>query len=490
MGKPTGFLEFQRLSEAYEPVDKRLKHYKEFVRTLSDDEAAKIQGARCMDCGIPFCNNGCPVNNIIPGLERPGLPGQLAEAIEVLHSTNNFPEFTGRICPAPCEAACTLNINADAGGHQVHRARHHRQGLGNGWVVPQPPGAKTGKKVAVVGSGPAGLARRPATGARRPRRHGVREERPHRRPAALRHPRLQAGQAPDRPAHGADGSRGRHLPHRHHGRRRSRCPRASSTTPRRPSAPSSLKKEFDAVVLAGGAESARPAGARPRAGRRAFRAGVPHSAEQGSGRRRKNPINAKGKHVLVIGGGDTGSDCVGTSNRHGAASITQIELMPRPPEQENGPLTWPYWPLKMRTSSSHDEGCAARLGRRHQGIHRRERQAQGVKAVRLEWKDGKMSESPVPNSRSGRLWSSSPWASSSPVGGVLDAFGVDKDNRGNAKATPTAKAATPPTWPSLHSRRVRRRRHAPRPVAGGLGHPRRPPVRARGRLSVHLPDGL
>ncbi len=226
MGKVTGFLEYERLEEPHEAKEARKKHYREFYLRLSDEDAA-VQGARCMDCGIPFCMSGCPVNNIIPDWNDLVYRGDWKQAIDTLHSTNNFPEFTGRICPAPCEEACVLRINEDAGRHQVDRARDHRQGLGRGLGAAAARGAQDRQE----GGGRRLRRRRPrlraAARARRARGHRVREERPHRRPAALRHPGLQARESGDRPAPGADARRGREVPHQRAGRRAAPRQRAS-----------------------------------------------------------------------------------------------------------------------------------------------------------------------------------------------------------------------------------------------------------------------
>ncbi len=438
MGKPTGFLEFQRLSEAYLPAKERLKNYQEFVLHLSDADA-KTQGARCMDCGIPFCKTGCPVNNIIPDWNDLVYRGNWRKAIEVLHSTNNFPEFTSRICPAPCEAACTLNIpQTPVGIKSIERAIIDKAGE-NGWVVPQPPARKTGKKVAVVGSGPAGLAA--AQQLARAGHEVTVFEKNERVGGLLRYgipdfkldKRLIDWRMAQMKVEGVKFQANTLVT-------QSDLPQGVVCDAKKVVSADQLKKGFDAVVLAGGAETPRDL---PLSGRAlegvhfALEFLIPQNKENHGGK--KNPINVHGKHVLVIGGGDTGSDCVGTSNRHGAASVTQIELLPRPPEQENGPLTWPYWPLKLRTSSSHDEGVE-----RDWAIGTKEfvgdavgkgGKLKAVKAVRLEWKDGKMSEVPGSEFEIKADFVFLAMGFTGPVGGVLDAFGVAKDARGNAGAT-------------------------------------------------------
>ena len=436
MGKPTGFLEFERLSEACEPVDKRLKHYHEFVARLADADA-KVQGARCMDCGIPFCNNGCPVNNNIPDFNDAVYRGNWREAIEILHSTNNFPEMTGRICPAPCEAACTLGINAEPVGiKSLERAIIDTAGE-NGWVVPQPPAKKTGRKVAVVGSGPAGLAC--AQQLARAGHDVTVFEKNDRVGGLLRYgiPDFKLDKRLIDWCMAQIQEEG--VTFRTRTLIGSELPKGVASDAVRRIDPKELMKDFDAVVLAGGSEMPRdlPIPGRDLDGVHfALEFLIPQNREVAGGR--KNVINAAGRHVVVIGGGDTGSDCVGTSNRQGAASVTQFELLPRPPEQENKPLTWPYWPAKLRTSSSHHEGCSRDWSVATKAFVGGEGQERGklkaLKCVRLEWKNGRMSE------MSGSEFTIKAdlvflaMGFISPVGGVLDSFGVVKDTRGNAQA--------------------------------------------------------
>ena len=435
MGKPTGFLEYQRLSEAYAPVEQRLKHYKEFVDHL-DDEAARKQGARCMDCGIPFCNSGCPVNNIIPDWNDLVYRGAWQEAIEVLHSTNNFPDFTGRICPAPCEAACTLNINTDPVGIKSIEHAIIDKAWENGWVKPQPAAFRTGKKIAVVGSGPAGLA-----AAQQLARVGhdvtVFEK-------SARIGGLLGFGIPDFKLDKSVVDR-RVVQMEAEGvvfRTRvligdENLPAGINNDATEVISADQLKAEFDAVILAAGSEVPRdlPVPGREFKGiHAALEFLIPQNKEVQQGI--ANPINVQGKHVIVIGGGDTGSDCVGTSNRHGAASVTQFELMPMPPESEDKALTWPYWPYKLRTSSSHDEGCSRDFAVATKSfIDDGKGNVKALEAVRVEWKNGRMSE--VPGSEFQLPCDAAFLAMgfTNPVASLLEAFGVDKDNRGNARAT-------------------------------------------------------
>ncbi len=433
MGKPTGFMEFDRVSEGYAPVEQRLKHYQEFVAHLTDAEA-KQQGARCMDCGIPFCNNGCPVNNIIPDWNDLVYRGNWKQALDVLHSTNNFPEVTGRICPAPCEAACTLNINNEAVGIKSIEHAIIDKGGENGWVVPQKAAKKTGKKIAVVGSGPAGLAaaqqlaraghavtvfeKNSRIGGLM--RYGIPDFKLDKRLIDWRMAQLAAEGVEFR----TNTFVGKELPGK-----------GIANDAQTNISPKELQKKFDAVILAGGSEQPRDL---PVPGRQlqgvhyALEFLIPQNKEVAGDA--KNPINVAGKHVVVIGGGDTGSDCVGTSNRHGAASVTQIEVMPRAPEQENKPLTWPYWPLKLRTSSSHDEGCARDWAIATKEFVGENGVLKAIKAVRVEFKDGKMSEVPGSEFELKADFVFLAMGFTNPLVQVLDAFGVEKDARGNARA--------------------------------------------------------
>jgi len=439
MGKVTGFLEYERLEEGYEPVDKRLKNYKEFVIGLSADEA-KVQGARCMDCGTPFCNNGCPVNNVIPDFNDLVYRGDWKNAIAVLHSTNNFPEFTGRICPAPCEAACVINVNGDAVGIKSIEHAIIDRAWEEGWVQPQPAAVKTGKKVAIVGGGPAGLA---AAQQLARAGHAVTVFEKNDRVGGL----LRYGIPDFKLDKGHIDRRMKQLEAEGVVLRTNTLvgdmPKGSKVTnwAKEKVSAAELRAEFDAVLLTGGSEQSRdlPVPGRDLAGIHFAMELLPQQNRVNHGGKIKDAIRADGKHVIVIGGGDTGSDCVGTSNRHGAASVTQFEVMPMPPEQENKPLVWPYWPIKLRTSSSHEEGCQREFAISTKEFIGENGRVTGLKTAQIEFKDGKMVE--VPGTE--KVWKADlvllAMGFVNPVATVLEAFGVDKDARGNARATTEAE---------------------------------------------------
>ena len=446
MGKVTGFMEYERLEEGYTPIVQRLKNYSEFVIGLKEGEA-KIQSARCMDCGTPFCNNGCPVNNIIPDFNDLVYRADWKNAFAVLDSTNNFPEFTGRICPAPCEAACTLNVNDDAVGIKSIEHAIIDKAWAEGWVVPRLPKHKTGKKVAVVGSGPAGMAaaqqlaraghdvtlfeKNDAIGGllrfgipdfKMEKSHIDRRVKQMEAEGVVMRTGVLVGKMPD--TLGKD----------------SKVTNWAKETV----TPEQLKAEFDAVLLTGGAEQSRdlPVPGRELGGIHFAMEFLPLQNLVNAGVKLKGhgitQIRADGKHVVVIGGGDTGSDCVGTSNRHGASSVTQFELMPMPPEHENGPLVWPYWPIKLRTSSSHEEGCEREFAVATKefigGEGKDKGKVKALKSVRVEWQGGKMIEVPGSEQVLPADLVLLAMGFVSPVASVLEAFGVDKDARGNARA--------------------------------------------------------
>jgi glutamate synthase (NADPH/NADH) small chain len=427
MGKITGFLELTRIQEAAEPANARVRHYREFIHALRDDEAAK-QGARCMDCGIPFCQSGCPVNNIIPDWNDLVYRHQWKQALEVLHATNNFPEFTGRVCPAPCEAACTLNINNDPVGIKSIEHFIIDKGWEEGWVVPLVPLHKTGKRVAVVGSGPAGLAC--AQQLARAGHAVVLFEKADRIGGLLRYG------IPDFKME-------KHLIDRR------MAQMAAEGVEFRPGVQvgrditaQAIFAEFDAVVLSGGAEEPRdlPVPGRHLQGIHFAMDFLPQQNKVVAGDDVPAQIKATGRKVVIIGGGDTGSDCVGTSNRQDAASITQFELLPQPPEQEDKAMTWPYWPIKLRTSTSHEEGCDRDWAVATKRFEGRNGRVEKLVASRVEWRkdaNGAMRMTEVPGSEfelSTDLVLLAMGFTGPSSTGLLEQFGVERDARSNVKA--------------------------------------------------------
>ncbi|HUL96352.1 MAG TPA: glutamate synthase subunit beta [Usitatibacter sp.] len=428
MGKITGFIEIQRQDRPYQPVAERVRTYTEFVRPLPDEEMSR-QGARCMDCGIPFCQTGCPVNNIIPDWNDLVYRGNWREALEVLHSTNNFPEFTGRVCPAPCEAACVLNINNDPVTIKSIEQAIIDRGFAEGWVGPQLAKAKTGKKVAVVGSGPAGLAC--AQQLARAGHDVTLFEKSDRIGGLLRYG------IPDFKME-------KHLIDR----RMEQMALEGVTF--RPNVHvgvnlpvKKLLAEFDAIALTGGSEKPRdlPVPGRELDGVMYAMDFLPFQNRRNAGDKVQDQPLATGKHVVVIGGGDTGSDCIGTSIRQGAASVVNFELMPQPPESENKPLTWPYWPLKLRTSSSHEEGAERDFAVATKAFHGKGGKVESLTACHVEWvKDekGAMSMREVPGTEftlPAQLVLLAMGYVHPVHDGMLDDLGVAKDARGNVKAT-------------------------------------------------------
>ncbi len=382
MGKPTGFLEITRKDRTYAPVAQRVTHYNEFALPLADD-ALKSQGARCMDCGIPYCHNGCPVNNVIPDFNDLVYRGQWRQALDTLHATNNLPEVTGRICPAPCEAACTLNLTDQPVAIRTIECAIIDRGWAKGWIMPQIPTHRTGKRVAIVGSGPAGLACAQQL-ARAGHTVVVFEKNP-RIGGLLRYgipdfkldKRLIDRRIAQMRAEGVE-----FYPNSHVG----------VTWPVR-----HLLDRYEAVVLAGGVE--QPCDLRVPG--RALN-GVHFAMDFLKQQNRivsdqpvtTTRIKAYHKRVVVIGGGDTGSDCVGTAIRQSAASVTQLEIMPRPPEEENKAQTWPDWPHKLRTSTSHEEGCHREWGVVTKAFLGEKGVVQALACASVAWQDGAMHETP------------------------------------------------------------------------------------------------
>ncbi|NQV84060.1 MAG: glutamate synthase subunit beta [Rhodospirillales bacterium] len=424
MGKPTGFMEFERVERTYAPVKDRIKGYGEFFQPLADDELAR-QGSRCMDCGIPFCHSGCPVDNIIPEWNDLVYQGDMRAALDVLHSTNNFPEFTGRICPAPCEAACTLNITDEPVTIKTIECAIIDAGWQQGWVEPQVPAHSTDKRVGIVGSGPAGLAC--AQQLARAGHRVVVFEKNNKIGGLLRYGipdfKLDKGLIDQRMSQlQAEGVV--FLPNSHVG----------VNYP-----VDELLANFDAVALTGGSEFPRDLDV---PGRELN--GVHFAMRYLGEQNRRNSgeqfgdapeILATAKHVIVIGGGDTGSDCVGTARRQGAASITQMEIMPRPPEKEDKGLTWPDWPMKLRSSSSHEEGCERDWSIATKAFIGKGGRLTGLQCVRLDWSDGKMEEVAGSEFELPADLVFLAMGFVNPVHeGMLDGMGVAYDQRGNVEA--------------------------------------------------------
>lgn len=435
MGKVTGFLEIERQDRTSEKPETRINNYNEFVHPLPYGDVSK-QAARCMDCGIPFCHQGCPVNNQIPDWNHLVYRDQWRTASENLHTTNNFPEFTGRICPAPCEASCTLNIIDTPVTIKTIECQIVDRAWEEGWIQPQVAPKKTGKTVAVVGSGPAGMAA--AQQLARAGHSVTLFEKADRIGGLLRYG------IPD------------FKMEKHLIDRRVRQMEAEGVVFRTNVevgvnvSMDMLLADYDAVVLSGGAEAPRdlPIEGRELDGihfamdfltqQNKRVAGDPESKAAPTG-----TISAKGKHVVVIGGGDTGSDCVGTSNRHGAASVTQFEIMPQPPAKENKMLVWPDWPLKLRTSSSHQEGCERDWSIQTKRAIGENGKITALECVRVEWKlgdGGRMNLVEVPGSEF-TLKADLVFLAMGFVGprkaGLVEQSGVELDARGNVKAPQT-----------------------------------------------------
>jgi len=432
MGKPTGFLEIERHDRGYEKAEARLKTFKEFIKPLAPAELNN-QAARCMDCGIPFCHNGCPVNNIIPDWNNLVHRDQFQNALIVLHSTNNFPEFTGRICPAPCEASCTLNIDDNPVTIKTIECAIVDKGWEEGWIVPQPPSHKTGKRVAVIGSGPAGLACAQQLG--RAGHDVVLFEKNDRVGGLLRYG------IPD------------FKMEKHLIDRRMTQMAAEGVTFRTgvnvgvDVTIDDLLNDHDAVVMSGGAEWPRNLDVANRE-----LEGIHFAMDFLSQQNKRNAgdqegkaapagtISAKGKHVVVIGGGDTGSDCIGTSARQGAASIMQIEIMPKPPVKENKAMTWPDWPLKLRSSHAHEEGTERDWAVLTKTAEGKDGKVTALHCVRVEWAtgaDGRMQMKEVPGSEF-QLKADLVLLAMGFMGprrdGLLENAAVELDQRGNVAA--------------------------------------------------------
>ena len=390
MGKTTGFMELDRVERDYEPVEDRVKHFKEFLIPLDPKEVSK-QGARCMDCGIPYCHQGCPVNNLIPDWNDMVYNNRWKEALDLLHSTNNFPEFTGRICPAPCEASCTLNITDNPVAIKTIECSVVDRGWEEGWIKPQTPSKKSDKKVAVIGSGPSGLACAQQLARAG---HSVVVFEKNERIGGL----LRIG-IPDFK-----------MEKTLIDRRMSQMElegvefRVNSHVGNNVSI-EELNDEFEAIAFCGGSEHPRdlPVEGRELKGVYFAMEFLSQQNDRVSGKTIKSDIeiSAKGKNVLVIGGGDTGSDCVGTSNRQGAKSVTQLELLDQPPEKEDKALTWPNWPMKMRTSTSHQEGCERNWSVLTKSFEGEDGKVSKLNCVKVEWiksDDGRMKMSEIKGS--------------------------------------------------------------------------------------------
>ncbi|MDE1959685.1 MAG: glutamate synthase subunit beta, partial [Xanthomonadaceae bacterium] len=439
MGKITGFLEYPRQDESPEAPATRVRHWHEFIPALAD-ATARTQAARCMDCGIPFCHSGCPVHNLIPDFSDLVWSDRWREALETLHATNNFPEFTGRVCPAPCEAACTLGIRQAPVSIKSLEHAIIDKGWALGWVRPQPAATRSGQRAAIVGSGPAGLA---AAQQLARAGHAVTVFERNERPGGL----LRYG-IPDFK-----------LEKSHIDRRVAqleaegvafRCGVEVGADD-----VATLRSDFDAVLLAIGAEQPRdlPLPGRELEGVHFAMEFLPLQNRRNAGDAVVTMRSATGKRVVVIGGGDTGSDCVGTCNRQGARSVTQFELLAQPPAQENKPLVWPYWPIKLRTSSSHEEGCARDWAVATRaflpGSGTDAQRVRALRACRVEWHDGRMRE--VADSdfviEADLVLLALGFAH--PQAQLLAAFGVERDARGNARASTLAADGYPTSTPRV-----------------------------------------
>ncbi|MET0151240.1 MAG: glutamate synthase subunit beta [Candidatus Binatia bacterium] len=375
MGKITGFMEIPREMPLRRPIEERLKDWRELEGKLAEDKLRQ-QGARCMDCGIPFCHKGCPLGNIIPDWNDLVYRGHWREAIQRLHSTNNFPEFTGRVCPAPCEEACVLNINDDPVTIKQIEKQIIDHAFAEGWVTPQPPPRPSGKRVAVVGSGPAGMAC--AQQLARAGHAVAVYERADRIGGLLRYG------IPDFKME-------KHLVDRRMEQMKAEGVTFVTSTSVGFDVPTSdLRTSFDAICLAGGATQPRDLSipGRDLDGIHFAMEFLPQQNKVVAGDTVANQLTAKGKHVVILGGGDTGSDCLGTSNRQGAISVHQFELLPRPPDERTADMPWPYWPMIFRTSSSHEEGVLRDFSINTKHFSGESGKVKRLHAVRLEWLAG------------------------------------------------------------------------------------------------------
>jgi glutamate synthase (NADPH/NADH) small chain len=431
MGKPTGFLEVERHDRGYDKPAARVRSWKEFVHPLPEGEL-RAQAMRCMDCGIPFCHEGCPVNNIIPSWNDLVYRDQWRQALTLLHSTNNFPEFTGRICPAPCEAACTLNIEDNPVTIKTIECAIVDRGWEEGWIVPEGPARRTGRRVAVVGSGPAGMACAQQLARAG---HGVTLYEKSDRIGGL----LRYG-IPDFKME-------KHLIDRRVAQMVAegvefRTSVEVGTT----IAVGELLAQYDALALTGGAEAPRDleVPGRELAGIHFAMEFLPQQNKRNAGDAETiaapgGTITAAGRHVVVIGGGDTGSDCIGTSTRQGAASITQLEILPQPPEHENKALVWPDWPLKLRSSSSQEEGCERDWAVRTKRARGANGRIEALECVRVDWtqEGGRWTMREVPGSAF-ELKADLVLLAMGFLGprraGMVDQAGVTLDPRGNVAA--------------------------------------------------------
>ena len=461
MGKVTGFLEIDRADRRYAPASDRIRHYREFIVPLSE-EGTRNQAARCMNCGIPYCHNGCPVNNQIPDWNDLVFRGDWAEAARNLHTTNNFPEFTGRVCPAPCEASCTLNIQDTPVTIKTIECAIVDRAFSEGWVKPEIAEKKTGKKIAVVGSGPAGLACAQQLARAG---HDVHLYEKNAKPGGL----LRYG-IPD------------FKMEKSHIDRRIAQMKAEGVTFHckvhvgKDVTAESLAASHDALVLSGGAEASRdlPVPGRDLQGVHFAMEFLPQQNRRVGGEPigTNEPISAAGKHVVVIGGGDTGSDCIGTSIRQGAVKVTQLEIMPMPPSKENKTLTWPNWPLKLRTSSSHEEGAERDFAVTTLKFDGENGVVTGLQCARVDEK-----LKPIPGlgvSAEGR---------SGAAGDGLRLAGQGRHDRGARRQARRARQRRRRYGEIrlLARQGVRLRRHAARAVAGRLGDPGGAAMRQLGR---------